>query len=69
MVHMPGHIFFRVGDYERARLTFLAALRVDREYMDRQHVSERDDWNYMHNLAYLIADCAEEGRYREPAST
>ena len=65
IVHMPGHIFFRVGDYERARGVFLDALRVDREYMDRQHVSERDDWNYAHNLAYLIADCAEEGRYEE----
>jgi len=65
MVHMPGHIYFRVGDYERARQVFLDALRVDRDYMDRQHVSVRDDWNYMHNLAYLIADCAEEGRYQE----
>ena len=65
MVHMPGHIFYRIGDYERARSSFLKALRVDREYMDRQHVSERDDWNYSHNLAYLIADCAEEGRYHE----
>lgn len=65
VVHMPGHIFYRLGDYERAREVFLQAGRVDRDYMDRQHVSVRDDWNYSHNLSYLIADCAEAGRYRE----
>ncbi len=65
MVHMPGHIFYRVGDYERARQIFLHALRVDQDYMAKQHVSPHDDWNYAHNIAYLIADCAEEGRYVE----
>ena len=65
MVHMPGHIFYRVGDYERARQIFLESMRVDRAYMDRQHVAEKDDWNYVHNIAYLIADCAEEGKYQE----
>jgi tetratricopeptide (TPR) repeat protein len=65
MVHMPGHIFYRTGDYERARQIFLDSMRVDREYMDRQHVNVKDDWNYAHNISYLIADCAEEGRYKE----
>jgi tetratricopeptide (TPR) repeat protein len=65
MVHMPGHIFYRVGDYERARQIFLHALSVDQDYMAKQHVSPHDDWNYAHNIAYLIADCAEEGRYVE----
>lgn len=65
MVHMPGHIFYRVGDYERAREIFLDSMRVDRAYMDRQHIAEKDDWNYAHNIAYLIADCAEEGKYQE----
>lgn len=65
IVHMPGHIFYRVGDYERARQVFLEAERVDRDYMAKQHVPITDDWNYTHNLSYLIADCAEAGRYRE----
>src|SRR5579863_5353937 len=65
VVHMPGHIFYRLGDYERAREIFLAAARVDQAYMDQQHVGLRDNWNYSHNLSYLIADCAEAGRYRE----
>jgi len=65
MVHMPGHIFYRVGDYERARQIFLDSMRVDRDYMDRQQIAQKDDWNYVHNISYLIADCAEEGRYQE----
>lgn len=65
MVHMPGHIFYRIGDYEHARQIFLDSMRVDRTYMDQQHVAEKDDWNYAHNIAYLIADCAEEGKYQE----
>jgi tetratricopeptide (TPR) repeat protein len=65
MVHMPGHIFYRLGDYGRARQVFLASLRVDQGYMAKQHVPVRNDWNFAHNISYLIADCAEEGRYTE----
>lgn len=65
MVHMPGHIYYRVGDYDRARLVFLDALKVDEDYMARQHVSPEDDWNYAHNISYLISACAEEGRLKE----
>jgi len=65
MVHMPGHIYYRMGDYERARQTFLAAKKVDEDYMRREHVTPREDWNYAHNISYLISACAEEGRLKE----
>jgi tetratricopeptide (TPR) repeat protein len=65
MVHMPGHIYWRVGDYERARQSFMAAVRVDEDYMAAQQIRPEEDWNYAHNLAYLIAACAEAGRYQE----
>jgi len=65
MVHMPGHIFYRTGNYEKAHQAFLDSLRVDREYMKTQGVSAEDNWNYEHNLSYLIATCAEEGRLQE----
>lgn len=65
MVHMPGHIYYRVGNYEKARQTFLAALKVDEDYMQREHVTPQDDWNYAHNVSYLISACAEEGRFQE----
>ncbi len=67
MVHMPGHIYFRLGDQSRARTAFLDSLKVDEAYMQREHVSPTDDWNYAHNLSYLVASDAEAGRYREAA--
>jgi tetratricopeptide (TPR) repeat protein len=65
MVHMPGHIYWRVGDYERARQSFVASVRVDEAYMAAQQIRPEEDWNYAHNIAYLIAACAEAGRYQE----
>lgn len=65
MVHMPGHIFYRTGDYGRARQSFLDSLRIEEEYMRAQGVAPADAWNYEHNLSYLSAACAEMGRYRE----
>ncbi len=65
LVHMPGHIYWRVGDYEKARHSFLASLKVDEAYMAAQGIKSEEDWNYYHNLAYLIAACAESGRYQE----
>ena len=65
MVHMPGHIFYRTGDYERARQAFLAAMRVDEAYMASQKLTPREDWNYSHNISYMIANSAEEGRRSE----
>jgi tetratricopeptide (TPR) repeat protein len=65
LVHMPGHIYYRMGDYAKARRAFEAAMRVDEAYLTAEHVHVGDDWNYPHNLAYLIATCAEDGRYAE----
>lgn len=65
MVHMPGHIYWRIGDYERARESFLASMHVDEGYMEAEKIEPAYDWNYAHNLAYLIAACAEAGRYHE----
>jgi tetratricopeptide (TPR) repeat protein len=65
MVHMPGHIYYRLGDYERARQAFLDSSKVDAEYMHREKVATLDDWNYAHNLSYLIANDAESGRLNE----
>ena len=69
MVHMPGHIYYRTGDYERARECFRASKATDEGYMKAQKVSTADDWNYPHNLSYLIAAEAEAGRYQEALAT
>ncbi|HEY4380952.1 MAG TPA: hypothetical protein VGN01_11440 [Acidobacteriaceae bacterium] len=65
MVHMPGHIFYRTGDYETARTSFENAVAVEETYMRTQNVSVDDNWDYVHNLMYLIADLLEAGRLDE----
>ena len=65
MVHMPGHIFYRLGDYARAEQAFDASMHVDEAYMRAQHVAVDDDWNYVHNLMYAVADLLEEGKLKE----
>jgi tetratricopeptide (TPR) repeat protein len=65
MVHMPGHIFYRTGDYESARVSFEGCVSVEEAYMKAQNVAVDDNWNYVHNLMYLIADLLEAGRLDE----
>jgi tetratricopeptide (TPR) repeat protein len=65
MVHMPGHIYYRTGDYASADRWFSASTAADERYMREQHVSVDDDWNYVHNLMYAIANLMEQGRLQD----
>jgi hypothetical protein len=65
MVHMPGHIFYRTGDYASAKNSFAASIEADEHYMQAQHVDVDDDWNYVHNLMYAIANLLEAGQLDE----
>ena len=67
MTHMPGHIFFRTGNYERAQVSFDLSTSVDEAYMQSQHVAVDDDWNYVHNLMYSIANLLEQGKMDQAA--
>jgi tetratricopeptide (TPR) repeat protein len=62
MVHMPGHIYYRVGNYAEAERWFAASMAADERYMREQHVSVDDDWNYVHNMMYAIANLMEQGK-------
>jgi tetratricopeptide (TPR) repeat protein len=68
MVHMPGHIYYRVGDYASAEKVFDASMHVDESYMRDQHVQVDDDWNYVHNLMYSIANLLEEGKVKRASA-
>ena len=67
MVHMPGHIFYRTGDYARAQTAFDASALADEGYMHQQQVAVDNDWNYIHNLMYSVANLLEAGRLQEAA--
>ncbi len=68
MTHMPGHIFYRTGDYQRAQVSFDLSASVDEAYMKAQQVAVDDDWNYVHNLMYSIANLLESGRMEQAAA-
>jgi tetratricopeptide (TPR) repeat protein len=65
MVHMPGHIYYRVGNYPEAERWFAASTSADEKYMREQHVGPDDDWNYAHNMMYAIANLMEQGRLKD----
>ncbi len=65
MVHMPGHIYFVLGQYELAEQSFASSTRVDEQYMRDENVRPEDDWNYVHNLMYSIANFMEEGKLKD----
>jgi tetratricopeptide (TPR) repeat protein len=65
MVHMPGHIFYRVGNYPEAEHWFAESMLADESYMQAQKVSVDDDWNYVHNMMYAIANLMEQGKLEE----
>jgi tetratricopeptide (TPR) repeat protein len=65
LLHMPGHIYFRLGRYEEARRAFLKSMAFDEAYLRRERVTPVDHWNYVHNLDYLVATAAEDGHYAD----
>ncbi|HEY6466556.1 MAG TPA: hypothetical protein VIY69_11230 [Candidatus Acidoferrales bacterium] len=65
MVHMPGHIYYRLGEYDKAEQAFDASMKADQRYMLEQHVDVDDDWNCVHNLMYAVANLLEEGKLKE----
>jgi hypothetical protein len=51
-----------VGDYSQAEHWFAASMTADETYMRDQHVAVDDDWNYVHNMMYAIANLMEQGK-------
>jgi tetratricopeptide (TPR) repeat protein len=65
LVHMPAHIFMRVGRYREASERNANAATVDHEYL-RHHPLEGNyaSGYYAHNLHFLNASLVMEGRAR-----
>ncbi len=66
LVHMPAHIYMRVGDYEAAARSNDLAARADRDYIDA--TDQRGIYAagyYSHNLHFLAAAHSMQGRYAD----
>ena len=65
LIHMPAHIYFRVGDYAGAARSNALAAEIDRVYLHASGTmgSMYDILYYAHNLHFLAAAYSMEGKF------
>lgn len=66
LVHMPAHIYQRVGDFDNAADANAKAAKVDERYFTDQHLQHDPNMYYtmyyVHNIHFLASSCSMEGR-------
>ncbi len=62
MVHMPGHIWLVLGDYDMAVAVNERAVAVDREYLAQSKTSSGYGMYYAHNLHFITYARWMQGR-------
>lgn len=66
LVHMPAHIYERVGDFNGAAVANEKAIAADQAYVHSQHLegvpNMYDLMYYTHNIHFLAAACMMDGR-------
>lgn len=66
LVHMPAHIYLRLGMYHRSSERNADAARADEQYLAGAHLAgEYADGYYSHNLHFLWSSLMMEGRSAE----
>jgi tetratricopeptide (TPR) repeat protein len=68
LVHMPSHIYIRVGDFEAAALANEKAAAVDHAYITKHGIKGVYSMLYYnHNLHFLAVAHSMQGRYGDAA--
>ncbi len=66
LVHMPAHIYMRIGDYEAAAKSNDLAAQADRDYIEITGTTgSYAALYYSHNLHFLAAARSMQGRYND----
>jgi tetratricopeptide (TPR) repeat protein len=66
LVHMPAHIYFRIGDYEAAARANQRAITVDRNFIrNTGAIGVYPMMYYSHNIHFLSAARAMQGRFTD----
>jgi tetratricopeptide (TPR) repeat protein len=65
LVHMPAHIYERVGDYPAAARSNADAAAADEAYFKATGVQGTYSMYYAHNLDFLAVANSMQGRYRD----
>jgi tetratricopeptide (TPR) repeat protein len=66
LVHMPSHIYFRVGDYLKAMRSNQQAIAIDDKYIKEYHPHGiYPQMYYNHNVHFLMVASSMAGRYQD----
>lgn len=67
LVHMPGHIYLRTGDFDAAARGSAKAAKIDRVYIENtgQAGSFYDHMYHSHNEHFVVMAASMAGRYAE----
>lgn len=66
LVHMPSHIYFRVGDYTKAMQSNALAMALDEAYIEKNHIQGFYPLAYYtHNVHFFTVAAAMAGRYQD----
>lgn len=66
MVHMPGHIYNRIGAFDRADQVFRKSTAIDEAYYAKVPESNTGtNWNYGHNISYTAINLADAGKVEQ----
>jgi tetratricopeptide (TPR) repeat protein len=68
MVHMPGHIWLAIGDFDNAVTVNEHAAQVDREYFAKAGTDSAYYMYYLHNLSFIVYCRAMQGRVSETSA-
>jgi peroxiredoxin/tetratricopeptide (TPR) repeat protein len=52
-LHMPGHIYSKIGMWHEAAISMDSATRVELKYMNDRMALPYENWDYAHNRGYL----------------
>lgn len=64
LTHMPGHLYFLAGEYDKAVATFKKAFHQEYNYHKSENIPFSANQNYLHNLHFLAISEAERGNYQ-----
>jgi peroxiredoxin len=67
-LHMPGHIYARLGMWDEAVTAMSLSARVERAYFSRDRQMPFESWDYAHDQDFLISCLGYAGRLSEGAA-
>jgi tetratricopeptide (TPR) repeat protein len=69
LTHMPGHLYYLAGQYDKAISVYKTALKQETDYHTSNKIPFISNQNYIHNLQFLAVSQAETNNYQAALAT